>query len=148
MFSIVFFAVNFLFFSGLDMHGPVGKQSPEGDWYGIITQDEGGYRQKYTIRLSLRLEGEELKGETYISTDDIFVRMLVIGEISSGMFISLADQEIIENKIRRDMEWCMKDYQLIFKYKSDRIDGFWQGKTSFGTCVPGKVHLTRYIPKA
>lgn len=146
-FVIQLFLSHLLVFSFSENHSPP-EPSPEGIWQGIITQDEGGYRQKYNVKLSLEANGGELTGESYISTDDIFVRMEFRGKVVNGMFIKLEDERIIEHKIKPSMEWCMKSYQLVFKYKEDRIDGFWQGETSIGTCVPGKVHLSRYIPKA
>ncbi|MGA1583745.1 MAG: hypothetical protein ACO4CH_10880 [Saprospiraceae bacterium] len=119
-----------------------------GKWRGVITQDEGGYRKQYDIEIHFSVNGTRVVGESYISTDDIFVRMNVEGKVTNDMFIVLEDTRIVEHKIKPDMQWCMKRYQLIFKAEEDKIDGFWEGDTLFGRCVPGKVHLQRFVPKA
>lgn len=127
---------------------PAERHPLAGTWEGTITQNRGGYRANYDLEFIFRVEGDSIRGTCYISVEDIFVEMEIKGELLNDMFLKIQDVRILDSKIRSNMEWCMKEYQLIFKKKEEKIDGFWQGNTSFGPCIPGKVHLKRYTGKA
>ena len=149
---LTFLFLTFLFLPGYALAQSDDEQTKRhplaGTWEGTITQNKGGYRAQYDLEFIFRIEGDSIYGTSYISVEDIFVEMEIKGEILNDMFLKIEDVRIIDSKIRTNMEWCMKEYQLIFKKKEEQIDGFWQGNTSFGPCIPGKVHLKRYTGKA
>lgn len=127
-----------------------GQNSIFGPWEGVITQNEGGYRSEYVMQCSFILEGDEVKGRTYIYVDDIFVEMEVKGKVHSDVLLRLEDVRIIDSEEQQGMEWCMKSYQLVLKRVQQEwhLEGYWQGTTTFSRCVPGKVKLKREIPRS
>ncbi len=125
-------------------------QNLSGTWEGTITQDEGGYRTDYQIEVYLLQKNNKISGRSIVSVDDIFAEMKISGDVHSGIFLQMHDTEIVEFSKIAGMEWCLKQYQLIFKQSGEiqRLEGFWQGAVSFGSCVPGKVFLKRKVPRA
>ena len=121
-----------------------------GLWRGTITQDEGGYRSEYTFEIMIKQDGDKISGRSYVFVDDIHATMILSGSIHSNVYLSLKDSQILDFKVNEGMEWCMKNYQLVFKNNVNplRLEGFWQGSTTFSTCVPGKVFLKKVVPRA
>lgn len=121
-----------------------------GYWKGKITQYKGGYSSEYNFELFLEIEGNKVTGRSYVSIDSIFVEMTVTGELYSGVMMRLEDGEIIDHRITPGMEWCDKTYQMIIKREKDQfvITGYWQGKTTFSNCIPGKLSLSMPSPRA
>jgi len=122
-----------------------------GYWEGEITQFEGGYRSNYAFELLLTQKGDKIEGRSYVYVDNIFSVMKVEGKVlSDGLVLTLEDTEMVDSKVLNGMEWCIKSYYLVFKKDGEtwRLDGSWMGKTSFTTCVPGKVFLKKIIPRA
>ncbi|MEM1318907.1 MAG: hypothetical protein AAGG75_01560 [Bacteroidota bacterium] len=126
------------------------KQSLAGTWYGHITHEGGGYTSQYNFELKLYHKGDTLTGHCYVSVDDIYAEISVTGTLHSGVLLQLKDIKILNSREFDGLEWCMKEYQLIFKRenKTDLLEGHWQGHTSFSTCIPGKVKLQRLSPRA
>lgn len=124
-----------------------GQHILDGRWVGIVTQNEGGYREKYDIIMELKVEGTRVTGRSYCWVDEIYVDMSIEGELLEGKFLKIEDLKILDSKVVDNLQWCMKDYQLIYKKTTDALDGFWQGVTAFGPCIPGKVHLRRQKAK-
>ena len=127
-----------------------GQRDLSGLWLGKITQEEGGYAPNYTFELYLKQEGTKITGRSYVFVDEIYATFDVAGDLYSGLYMNLKDVELLENKVNDGMEWCLKKYQLVLKAKGDeyQLEGFWQGKTSFSTCIPGKVFLKKTKPRA
>jgi hypothetical protein len=122
-----------------------------GAWEGTVTQDQGGYKTEYRIQLYLKQVGEQVIGRSYVQVDDIFAEMEITGQLHSGMFAMLHDVRIVNKKERAGMEWCSKTYQLIYSKigaNTEKLDGHWQGFTSFSKCIPGKLFLRRMRPRA
>lgn len=121
-----------------------------GYWEGTITQEEGGFLPKYSIELFLIQKGDTIIGRSFVYVDSIFAEMDVIGELHSGIFLELRDMKILEHESIQGMEWCIKRYQLMLKQQDSviHLEGYWQGKTSFSDCVPGKIFLKKKIPRA
>ena len=40
-----------------------------GKWVGVLTQQEGGFRQKYYCELSIQQKGNKITGTTYVSVE-------------------------------------------------------------------------------
>ncbi len=126
-------------------------QDINGYWKGIITQDEGGYKTEYVIELWILQKGDSIIGKSYTYVDDsIYAEMDVAGTIKSGVYIYLKDVNIVEHEELQGMEWCTKTYQLLLKKLNGvlKLEGHWQGLTSFSSCIPGKVFLKRVVPRA
>lgn len=121
-----------------------------GLWIGTITQDEGGYRPEYTFEIYLNQDGEAVTGRSYVFVDKIYAVMNLRGSLHSKLYLNLKDEKILDHKVDNGMEWCMKKYQLVLKNKDGvfHLEGFWQGDTTFSTCIPGKVRLTKTEPRA
>lgn len=127
-----------------------GQANLNGLWSGKITQEEGGFAPDYTFEIYITQDGNKIKGRSYVYVDEIYASFDILGEVNNEIYLSLRDNEILDNKVNDGMEWCLKKYQLVFKIKKgiSSLEGFWQGKTSFSNCIPGKVFLKKQAPRA
>jgi len=121
-----------------------------GTWKGIITQNEGGYRSTYDMELVLKQDGNRVTGQSIVRVDDIYASMNLEGEITAGGYFRFLETAIVESKKVENLEWCIKQGQLLIKFEKDewKLEGFWQGATSFGPCIPGKIFLKKMVPRA
>ncbi|MFT6322278.1 MAG: hypothetical protein ACJAT4_003214 [Granulosicoccus sp.] len=127
-----------------------GQDNLTGLWYGKITQEEGGFAPDYTFEIYITQKGNKIIGRSYVYVDEIYASFDISGELNNEIYLELKDSDILDNKVNDGMEWCLKKYQLVFKMKNGipNLEGFWQGKTSFSTCIPGKVFLKKQVPRA
>lgn len=134
----------FLYFPGFSQNQLTGL------WIGKITQEEGGFVPSYTVEIYITQKGNQIKGRSYIFVDEIYATFELSGSINNEIYLELKDNNLLENKVNEGMEWCLKQYQLVFKIRDGipNLEGFWQGKTSFSTCIPGKVFLKKQVPRA
>jgi hypothetical protein len=125
-----------------------GQTNISGNWIGTITQKEGGYRSKYKFELYLKQSGSELSGRSYVYVDNIYAEMILKGRIV-GDQVTLYESEIIEFKEFEGMEWCIKNckLKLVKSGKNWKLEGGWEGFTSFGACIPGSVFLQKIVPR-
>lgn len=121
-----------------------------GYWTGTITQDEGGYRSNYRLEFFIDQEKDRIDGTAFVQVDTIYAEMKITGELHSGIYLQVRDLEIVEHEEVEGMEWCLKKYQLLLKQKGGelKLEGHWQGHTSFSSCIPGRISLTKTIPRA
>jgi hypothetical protein len=121
-----------------------------GQWVGYITQDEGGYRTKYDFELYLYQQGRNIEGRSYVYVDNIFAEMTLTGRLKASVYVEFKESEIVDSRQFDGMEWCLKNAQLVLRRKGQEwiMEGYWQGLTSFSDCIPGKVYLTKVIPRA
>jgi len=121
-----------------------------GLWKGTITQNEGGYRSTYDLELYIFQDGKEISGRSYVMVDNIYAEMVIEGDVKANLYLKIRDTHILDHQEREGMEWCIKDYQLLLKREGEllRLEGLWQGSTSFSTCVPGKINLKKVSPRA
>ena len=142
--TIIWIVLLFMSFSSF------GQENLTGLWLGKITQEEGGFAPDYTFEIYITHKGNKIKGRSYVYVDEIYASFDISGEINNEIYLELKDSDILENKVNDGMEWCLKQYQLVFKMKNGipNLEGFWQGKTSFSTCIPGKVFLKKQVPRA
>ena len=119
-----------------------------GNWVGIITQKEGGYRSKYKFELFLFQNGDEISGRSYVYVDDIYAEMILKGKIEEDL-LTFYETKIIEFKEFEGMEWCIKNgkLRLLKSGNNWKLEGLWEGVTSFGACIPGKVFLQKIVPR-
>lgn len=149
-FFITIFLSAFLFL-GLDaQNGTTGKVNVSGEWKGKITQNEGGYRSEYHFEIYLIQTGNKVRGRSYVYVDDVFAIMDLKGEIKGGSMLHLEESKIVDFRKIEDGEWCLKRSQLLIKYKDGKLhlNGYWQGESILGSCIPGKITLTKEKPRA
>ena len=120
-----------------------------GVWKGILTQDDGGFRSKYEFELYLIQDGDKITGRSYVYIDNIFAEMDLEGSLLNDNTIWFQETTIGYNKILPGMHWCLKNGKLTLKksWSSQKLEGYWEGKTPFSDCVPGKIYLQRIIPR-
>jgi len=129
--------------------GIAQDQDIAGYWKGTITQDAGGYRSSYVMELWISQKGDSIVGKSFVFVDDIYAEMKVSGSFHSGVYLQMKDDEIITHEELEGMEWCIKSYQLLLKKNGQtaKLEGHWQGQTTFSSCIPGRIELTKGTPK-
>lgn len=121
-----------------------------GDWYGVLTQNSGGYKDTYNVELFLDKKGSGFTGIFVVKEKNLTSRMEVKGEWLTKSKVKLSDVRLLEHKEPDGVNWCFKTYLLDFTItdKKPVLNGVWSGKTSTDKCVPGKVYLKKSLPKA
>ncbi len=127
-----------------------GKLDIEGQWLGVITQEDGGYATSYEFELFLSRTGNKLGGRSYSRVDDLYTILDLKGEIKSGMLIYLEETKIVDVHLHDGLHACYKSAQLRVSYENGKLklEGFWRGNTESGACIPGKVILYKEKPRA
>lgn len=139
------------FFLDLGAQNTTGKINVSGEWRGKITQNEGGYRSEYIFELYLVQTGNKVRGRSYVYVDDLYAIMDLKGEIKGGSMLYIEETRIVDFLEIEDGEWCIKESQLLIKYKDGKLhlNGYWQGKSlKEGPCIPGKISLSKKKPRA
>lgn len=129
---------------------PLSSQSNiSGAWKGVITQNEGGYRSEYSFEMYFRQKGTKITGRSYVYIDRIFAEMELKGEWVDKDNITFTETKITRSKREENMDWCIKSgkLKLIKQGKTWKLEGIWGGVSSFGPCIPGKIFLTKTIPR-
>lgn len=129
---------------------PLQGQDISGHWKGRITQNEGGYRSEYILEMWFVQKGDSIAGKSFVFVDDIYAEMNISGSLQGGIYLRLHDDQIVSHEVLAGMEWCIKNYELLVRRNGDAvsIEGDWQGKTSFSSCIPGKIFLRKIVPRA
>jgi len=144
----------YFFFAFLSLNLPAETTAAaneiNGSWSGVITQVEGGYRSSYKIDFIIQEKNGVVSGFSYVSVDDIYAKMKIQGTLSNHLLFNARDIAIEEDEVKPGMEWCMKNYILILKKEDNvwKLEGHWNGTTSFSNCKPGKVSLKKVIHRA
>ncbi len=140
------------------LHQPLHQKKPEiridGHWEGTITQDyhtkTGTTRVEYEMQLDLNQDGKKITGVAYFvykgeNGKNYTAKMSVTGTFNKGLFFQYEEKSILQFDQIPKAEWCTKKAELIYKIKNDRptLEGLWQGTTSFGGCVPGRIYLKK-----
>jgi len=120
----------------------------EGSWAGVLTHP-GGYRTQYTFHLDIRKTEDGYQCWSMIRVDDIYAEMQMTGTSFGDELLILEDKEMLTHEFEPGMEWCMKRYMLRLVNDDGvlKLEGDWDGGTSFGTCLPGKVSISRRPPR-
>lgn len=127
----------------------LAQQKPfDGYWTGYLTQEKGGFRPKYYFELRLEQQGNKVTGVSYASVDKIYVEMALEGEIQ-GDVLKFKETKMVRYTRLEEMAWCFKwgNLRLNRKNSAWRLEGGWEGNSSFGPCIPGKVFLVKTVPK-
>lgn len=121
-----------------------------GRWEGRITQKEGGYKADYSIVLTLYQKGTKITGQSFVYVDDISATMEIEGKLRAGVLFQYKETKLTDFTKLEHMEWCLKNGQLIFKQEGNKLklEGYWQGESPDGPCIPGEVFLEKVTPRA
>lgn len=125
----------------------------DGHWEGSITQDyrdkNGTTRVEYDMQLDLNQNGKKITGVAYFTykteNKTYSAKMAVSGTFSKGLFFQYEEKSILQHDPIPQAEWCTKKAELIYRVKNDRptLEGLWEGNTTFGGCVPGRIYLRK-----
>lgn len=130
----------------------VAQSTPSlnGFWEGTITQDENGNRINYKIELTLVQQGNKITGRSKVYHEEIYAVMSLEGRLNGKTFFTYRETEILDYTIRPNLEWCIKKAELILKKDGNfwLLEGLWEGTTSSGDCVPGRVYLKKGLNRA
>lgn len=137
-------------FLGADAQSKKSKNILNGQWSGIVTQEKDGGSTIYKFEVYIAQDGKKITGRSYVEYEDIYAIMDFEGSIKAGKMVFLEETNIVDYKKTKDVEWCMKKCQLMLKYDGEQLvlEGFWQGSSVIGACIPGKVKLTMEEPRA
>ncbi len=129
-------------------HMLVAQKLPDlsGCWRGVITQDKGGFRPEYGMEMYLIQKGNRITGRSFVYFEKYYAEMELEGEVLDGNILQFKEKKINAHKKIEGMEWCLK--QATLSLLKAELKGAWEGSTSFGPCVPGKIVLKRSIPRA
>jgi hypothetical protein len=131
-----------IFFWAVDLQA---QENFGGNWEGIITMErEGKVVASFKFILNLIQDSTHVEGRSCVWNENAKAIFSVSGTIKNNQLI-INDLKTIEADPIPAGEWCLKamQLQLIPHRKHDKLEGAWQGKTSFSQCTPGKVALKR-----
>ena len=116
-----------------------------GNWEGTITMEREGqivFSSKFV--LSLIQDSSRVEGRSCVWNENAKALFSVSGTIKDNQ-LTINDLKAIESDQIPLGEWCLKSMllRLIPQRKHDKLEGSWQGKTSFSQCTPGKIALKR-----
>ena len=134
---------------GFAIPGFSQKNPLDGFWTGYLTQEEGGYRPKYTFEMTLEQSGTTIRGVSFSRIDTLYAEMKIQGTIS-GNTLQFHETGLSRFSPLKNMSWCLKSGQLLLSQKGKNwvLEGSWQGKSEEGACVPGKIYLDKSKPRA
>lgn len=120
-----------------------------GNWKGVITQDEGGYRSEYDFELYLKKEDQLITGRSYVYVDDIYAEMALSGFILGKKIFHFTESKVVRSRNLPQLEWCLKGAALKLERTGDgwELRGRWQGTSGGGSCIPGEIILKKIVPR-
>ncbi|MEY4905530.1 MAG: hypothetical protein RLZZ292_3345 [Bacteroidota bacterium] len=132
-------------------HLPGKDDDIEGNWEGTITREEGGKTTEFKIKIVLeQKKGKTITGYSTVYYDKFHAKMSLKGEVMKGGIVKYEEIALVDKDDINDAEWCIKQVALFLRKEKGQLimDGLWQGKTSFSTCVPGRILLKKVAPRA
>ena len=131
-------------------HFSISQDPLLGNWVGVITQDEGGYRSEYGFELFLKKENKLVTGRSYVYVDDIYAEMALSGFSTPDKVFHFTESQVVHSRKLPQLEWCLKgaDLKLIRTSQGWELRGRWQGTTPGGNCIPGEIILKKVVPRA
>ena len=126
-----------------------------GHWEGTITRDEGGgKRTVYRMEMDVTQKAKEIKGISYVHFEDAndvhyHAKIAFIGKLN-GSYFKYLETKIIAADVIPQTEWCVKRADLIFRIQNSKptLEGLWEGITTQGECMPGRIFLEKKPPRA
>ena len=122
----------------------------EGSWWGVVTQNEGGFRSEYQFEIYFIQKGNKLEGRSYVYFDNAYAQMELQGFFLDKNTVLFQEIKVVDFTVLDGLEWCIKRGQLKLNTAKEtwELNGDWAGATSFGPCIPGRVHLKKVKPRA
>ncbi|MEL7122144.1 MAG: hypothetical protein AAFO07_22035 [Bacteroidota bacterium] len=121
-----------------------------GEWVGTLTQDKGGFREKYEFKITLKQEGRKVSGISTVKVDNLHATMQLTGEWTKDGQLVFSELQKKDQLRGMHMDWCFKHVILDHKksVRGYRLIGEWSGYSEYGACVPGKIFLRRPFTQA
>lgn len=123
------------------------SQDISGKWTGRLTQEEGGVSGEYYFEMNLKQTGKTVTGFSLIKLLEdptIYGKINLTGSFN-GEELKFKETSILNQKVLDYMEWCIKKGNMKFIEAGDeyQLNGRWTGYTSYGTCSPGGIYLSK-----
>lgn len=120
-----------------------------GNWVGVITQDEGGYRSEYDFELYLKKENKLITGRSYVYVEEIYAEMALSGFAVSEKVFHFTESRVVRSRKLPSLEWCLKGGTLKLERTRDgwELRGRWEGTSAGGSCIPGEIILKKVVPR-
>ncbi|HMG14329.1 MAG TPA: hypothetical protein VK590_02710 [Saprospiraceae bacterium] len=147
--KLIIFNILFALFISSNLSGQEINNG-DGEWVGYMSQENGGLKSRYNIRLELKTKGSNIEGYCFVQENNLNSKMEITGYWKSKSRFQIMDLNLMNHKEPDNIDWCYKIYELeLKKLKGEYIiEGNWSGKTKEEKCIPGKVYLYRPKPKA
>ncbi|NRB61748.1 MAG: hypothetical protein HRU40_01735 [Saprospiraceae bacterium] len=148
---MVHFVYAILLFCLPDM-GPDAKTEQPlylvGTWKGVLTQNQGGFTPEYNFELQLEIKEGKIVGTSYVSVQNIYAQWSLSGSLQGDTFY-FEETQLGDHTKNKDLYWCLKKGNLRLMMHDLRwvLYGNWEGESSLGPCVPGKIRLEKVIPQ-
>jgi outer membrane protein OmpA-like peptidoglycan-associated protein len=113
-----------------------------GTWIGILRQDAGGLNDIYEFSIILNQDKNgNLTGTSLIRIEDTkeYAVISLKGK-ATAQGVVIQEIKVIEQSIRSNAYWCIKDYTLKYNPVRESLSGPWTAKQ---TCSPGTMELIR-----
>ena len=129
------------------------KVNITGHWEGTITRDEGGgKRTTFPMQLDVLQKKKDVTGISYVGFENeekkYYAKFDLGGKISSNYF-KFVESKILNADSIPQAAWCVKKGELIYrKPKSvETLEGIWEGVSTLGGCMPGRIFLEKKPPR-
>lgn len=127
-------------------------QTLHGDWFGSLVQPDNPPYEDYIVALSMRQEGDVVKGITHIHLKDypeIFARM-AFKAVTNGEKVFFEEHTLLDHYHFDTYDWCLKRGILSVEERSTKsseyellLKGIWEGFTKDIACSPGDMQVVK-----
>lgn len=123
----------------------------DGIWKGIVTQEgDGGASGQFEIEIRIYKVGKKISGYSIVHWGDKFAKMDIQGTVERSVMVEISEGSVLDKSEIPGYDWCLKNMHLVLKEKDNKtliLEGFWEGKSQFGGCVPGKILVEKQTPR-
>jgi hypothetical protein len=127
------------------------KDTLSGVWEGVLTvENEGQVLTEYEVAFLFSKEKDYNEGFSTIYYKNIRAILFFEAQRIDENTLNIKELRIQEASELPNGEWCIKNIFLKKHYENNTLiwKGEWNGKTSFSTCLPGKIWLKKGISRA
>lgn len=117
-----------------------------GVWVGTLSQNQGGYAEKYDFLLQLEQKGNQVIGRAKVGAKEVQAEFLVTGTKQANGTWLFRETRLVVSQKPEYLEWCTKGYQLRLEYSAKGVlilTGPWWGTATSGPCIPGSIRVER-----
>ncbi len=128
----------------------VVKYELPGIWTGQLEQGVGGFARSYTFELTIQLDGNQIKGQSYITVGKNKATMSFKGRLK-GLSVEIEEIKMTDYFLEKDIfSWCIKNLHLEFGFENGRyrLKGPWDGQSREGQCSPGTIKVFKETIRA